>query len=55
MLFAIIISIIVCLLSIGFSIWYIVRTPNNLRKWYGIPVVIALAILVSVIILLLFI
>lgn len=55
MLSAIIIGVIICLLSIGFSIWYIIRTPNNLRKWYGIPVIIALGVLVSVIIVLLFI
>lgn len=36
----IILGIIVTLGCVGFSIWYIYRTPSNLRVWYGLPIII---------------
>lgn len=31
-------------LAVIFIIWYIARTPTNLKEWYGWPVVTILAI-----------
>lgn len=37
---SIIIGSILTVLVIVFLIWYIYRTPQNLRGWYGLPLVI---------------
>jgi len=41
MLVAIILSILATLAGAGFLFWFIIRTPHNLREWYGLPVTIA--------------
>lgn len=37
---SIIIGSILTVLVIIFLIWYIHRTPQNLRGWYGLPLII---------------
>lgn len=37
---SIIIGSILTILVIVFLIWYIHRTPQNLRGWYGLPLII---------------
>ena len=37
---SIIIGSILTVLVIVFLIWYIRRTPQNLRGWYGLPLII---------------
>ena len=37
---SIIIGSILTILVVIFLIWYIHRTPQNLRGWYGLPLII---------------
>ena len=37
---SIIIGSILTILVVIFLIWYIRRTPQNLRGWYGLPLII---------------
>ena len=36
----IIVAAILSVLTVGFLIWFYTRTPKNLTKWYGVPVVL---------------
>lgn len=39
-MFLIIVAAILSVLTVGFLIWFYTRTPKNLTKWYGVPVVL---------------
>lgn len=39
-MFLIIIAAILSVLAVGFLVWFCARTPKNLTKWYGVPVVL---------------
>lgn len=43
----IVLGVVLTLICVGFSIWYIWRTPRNLKAWYNIPVIVLNALMMA--------